>query len=153
MSQLDYHFAVAVYAVSEAIFSALGSTWNKRVNRTRGSSPPHAKRLRLILGRLHAAQQPQDMNLPGLRLHELKGDRSGIWAVDVSGNWRVMSRWIREPRKLLDCLGRYTHRVAISNDRLLSCDDDHVQFTWRDRREGDRVKEARIPAQEFLWKR
>ena len=58
-----------------------------------GIQAPHAKRLRLILGRLHAARQPQDMNLPGLRLHELKGDRSGMWAVDVSGNWRVTFRF------------------------------------------------------------
>ena len=58
-----------------------------------GIQAPHAKRLRLILGRLHAARQPQDMNLRGLRLHELKGDRSGMWAVDVSGNWRVTFRF------------------------------------------------------------
>jgi len=30
------------------------------------------------------------MNLPGLRLHPLKGDLKGFWAVDVSGNWRVV---------------------------------------------------------------
>jgi len=58
-----------------------------------GIQAPHAKRLRLILGRLHAARHPQDMNLPGLRLHELKGSRSGTWAVDVSGNWRVTFRF------------------------------------------------------------
>lgn len=58
-----------------------------------GIQDPHSKRLRLILGRLHAAKQPQDMNLPGLRLHELKGNRSGTWAVDVSGNWRVTFRF------------------------------------------------------------
>ncbi|MCC6296920.1 MAG: type II toxin-antitoxin system RelE/ParE family toxin, partial [Pseudomonadales bacterium] len=58
-----------------------------------GISDSYAKRLRLILGRLHAARQPQDMNLPGLRLHELKGDRAGTWAVDVSGNWRVTFRF------------------------------------------------------------
>ena len=45
--------------------------------------------LRLILARLHASTRPQDMNLPGLDLHELKGDRQGTWAVKVSGNWRV----------------------------------------------------------------
>ena len=33
------------------------------------------------------------MNLPGLRLHELKGNRSGMWAVDVSKNWRVTFRF------------------------------------------------------------
>jgi proteic killer suppression protein len=54
-----------------------------------GVQAQHANRLRLILGRLHAARQPKDMNLPGLRLHELKGKRAGTWAVDVSGNWRI----------------------------------------------------------------
>jgi len=33
------------------------------------------------------------MNLPGLHLHELKGDRKGTWAVSVSGNWRVTFRF------------------------------------------------------------
>ena len=49
----------------------------------------HAARLRLILGRLNVATEPRDMNLPGLRLHQLKGDRQGTWAVNVSGNWRL----------------------------------------------------------------
>ena len=49
----------------------------------------HAERLRLILGRLNVATEPRDMNLPGLHLHQLKGDRRGTWAVSVSGNWRV----------------------------------------------------------------
>ncbi len=51
--------------------------------------PRHATRLRLILARLQASTCPQDMNLPGLQLHQLKGDRAGTWAVMVSGNWRV----------------------------------------------------------------
>ena len=54
-----------------------------------GIQAKHAERLRLILARLHAATSPQDMNLPGLGLHKLKGDRKGTWAVTVSGNWRV----------------------------------------------------------------
>ena len=54
-----------------------------------GIQPRHAARLRLILARLHASTRPQDMNLPDLDLHELKGDRQGTWAVKVSGNWRV----------------------------------------------------------------
>ncbi len=49
----------------------------------------HAKRLQLILGRLNASTNPRDMNLPGLYLHELKGDRQDTWSVRVSGNWRV----------------------------------------------------------------
>ena len=55
----------------------------------RGIQAKHAARLRLILGTLNAATNPQDMNLPGLGLHELQGDRKGTWAVKVSGNWRV----------------------------------------------------------------
>lgn len=35
----------------------------------------------------------KDMDLPGLHLHELKGDRKGTWAVSVSGNWRVTFRF------------------------------------------------------------
>jgi proteic killer suppression protein len=48
----------------------------------------HAE-LRLILGRLNVATAPRDMNLPGLFLHPLTGDRAGSWSVRVSGNWRV----------------------------------------------------------------
>jgi proteic killer suppression protein len=54
-----------------------------------GIQASHADRLRLILGRLHASTNPHDMNLPGLNLHELKGDRQGTWSVRVSGNWRI----------------------------------------------------------------
>lgn len=54
-----------------------------------GIQPHHAERLRLILGRLNASTDPKDMNLPGLDLHELRGDRKGTWSVKVSGNWRV----------------------------------------------------------------
>ena len=54
------------------------------------------------------------------------------------------------PQKLLDYLGRYTHRVAISNHRLLSCDDGQVRFTYRDRSNGDRRKIASLSAEEFL---
>jgi proteic killer suppression protein len=60
---------------------------------TAGIQVAHAKRLRLILGRLNAASDAKDMNLPGLRLHELSGNRAGIWSVTVSGNWRVTFRF------------------------------------------------------------
>jgi proteic killer suppression protein len=54
-----------------------------------GVRPEHAGRLRLVLGRLAAAVSAQDMNLPGLRLHPLKGRLRGRWSVTISGNWRV----------------------------------------------------------------
>ena len=49
----------------------------------------HVTRLRQILALLETAETLDDMNLPGLNLHELKGDRKGTWSVKVSGNWRV----------------------------------------------------------------
>jgi uncharacterized protein (UPF0212 family) len=54
------------------------------------------------------------------------------------------------PRKLIDYLGRYTHRVAIGNHRLLDCRDGQVRYTYRDRRDGDRRKVDELPAEEFL---
>jgi proteic killer suppression protein len=57
--------------------------------RKSGIRPVHVARLRLILGWLGAAVVPNDMNLPGLRLHRLKGNRADRWSVWVSGNWRV----------------------------------------------------------------
>jgi proteic killer suppression protein len=58
-----------------------------------GVQPEHTSRLRLILARLDASQSPQDMSLPGLDLHPLKGEFKGFWAVSVSGNWRVIFRF------------------------------------------------------------
>lgn len=55
-----------------------------------GIKPEHATRLRLILARLDASSTQEDMNLPGLGLHPLKGSLKGFWAVTVSGNWRVI---------------------------------------------------------------
>lgn len=56
-------------------------------------NPDYAQKLRRILARLDAATTPQDMNLPGYRLHKLKGEYEGFGAVNVSGNWRVVFRF------------------------------------------------------------
>jgi len=46
-----------------------------------------------ILARLDQASEPDHMALPSFRLHPLKGDLAGFWAVSVSGNWRVVWRF------------------------------------------------------------
>ena len=38
---------------------------------------------------LHTARMIDDMDIPGYRLHALKGDKNGLWAISVSGNWRI----------------------------------------------------------------
>ncbi len=54
-----------------------------------GVQASHATRLRMQLAALDTAQTIEDMDVPGFRLHPLKGTRSGIWSITVSGNWRV----------------------------------------------------------------
>jgi proteic killer suppression protein len=53
----------------------------------------HVNRLRLILSALDAAGTVDDMRQPTFRLHALKGDRKGQWAVTVRANWRVVFRF------------------------------------------------------------
>ena len=55
-----------------------------------GIQPAHSKRLRLQLAKLNAAKVPEDMALPGWRLHSLSGDLRGHWAVWVDQNWRMI---------------------------------------------------------------
>ena len=55
----------------------------------RGVAPDLVDRLRRQLDVLNRARSTRDLNLPGYRLHQLKGNRAGTWSVTVSGNWRV----------------------------------------------------------------
>ena len=57
---------------------------------TAGINAQHAPRLEERLQALHTAVTIEDMDLPGWRLHALKGEKTGLWAINVSGNWRVV---------------------------------------------------------------
>lgn len=54
-----------------------------------GIQAKHVKKLRMQLAAIDTAQVLDDIDLPGFSLHPLKGERSGIWSISVSGNWRV----------------------------------------------------------------
>lgn len=54
------------------------------------------------------------------------------------------------PEQVLDYVGRYTHRVAISNNRLLSVNDRTVTFRWKDYRHGNRPRAMTLAAEEFI---
>lgn len=58
-----------------------------------GVNPEHVNKLRNILARLTAARTVADMDLPGFRLHSLKGELKGFYAVTVRANWRVIFRF------------------------------------------------------------
>ena len=56
-------------------------------------SPQHADKIARILARLDEATRPQELNLPGFRLHPLKGNLAGYWSITVSANWRIIFRF------------------------------------------------------------
>ena len=55
----------------------------------RGIQAKHEKRLRMQLAALDTAKEINDLDIPGYKLHPLKGDRKGIWAITFGGNWRL----------------------------------------------------------------
>ena len=60
----------------------------------KGIRSEHAKKLEKILDRLNAACEIRDMSYPGSNLHKLTRDKKGLYAVNVSGNWRVFFEFI-----------------------------------------------------------
>jgi hypothetical protein len=68
-----------------------------------------------------------------------------------NADWVVYAkRPFAGPAQVLDYVGRYTHRVAISNNRLLSMDSDKVRFRWKDYRDDNRQKSMTLSAEEFI---
>jgi proteic killer suppression protein len=59
----------------------------------RGVSAAHVDKIKRILARVDEATRISDMGLPGFGLHPLKGRLKGLWAVWVSGNWRIVFRF------------------------------------------------------------
>ncbi len=53
----------------------------------------HVAKIERVLARLEEAVEVQNMDLPGFRLHRLKGDFKGFWSVNISGNWRIVFRF------------------------------------------------------------
>ena len=62
---------------------------------TAGIQAAHGARIRDRLTFLHTATCIEDIDLPGYRLHELKGKLAGHWAIDISGNWRISFKFER----------------------------------------------------------
>ncbi|WP_087506806.1 type II toxin-antitoxin system RelE/ParE family toxin [Neiella marina] len=59
-----------------------------------GIQAKHERRLRMQLAAIDTATVIDDVDLPGFKLHPLKGERSGIWSITVSGNWRVTFEFV-----------------------------------------------------------
>ena len=71
---------------------------------SRGISPEHVPKISRILAMLEVAVSADELNLPSLKLHPLKGERKGFWSVWVNGNWRIIFRFIGSHVELVDYL-------------------------------------------------
>jgi len=67
-----------------------------------GIQVKHAQRIRMILAQLNQARSIKDLDIPTLRLHQLKGQRKGIWAVTVQANWRITFRFIEGDAEIVN---------------------------------------------------
>lgn len=56
-------------------------------------NPEHVDKIVRVLAFLNRAARPEDMNLPGFKLHPLKGDLAGYWSVTIRANWRIIFRF------------------------------------------------------------
>lgn len=97
----------------------------------------------LEAGRLDVPSYLRELNSPQRQRRWLRTLRRKSWNVYSKAPFAG-------PQKLLDYLGRYTHRVAISNHRLLACENGQVRFAYRDRADGDRKKTAALSVETFI---
>jgi len=105
-----------------------------------------------FLGKLQKAHERGELVFPGNTKQFaapakfkalLRKAGSKKWVVDAK-------RPFAGPEQVLEYLGRYTHRVAITNNRIKSIANGKVTFTYKDRNDNDRVKEKPLPAMEFI---
>jgi len=107
---------------------------------------------RLFLERLAAAFDQGELRFFGdLAALADRGRFAGHLASLRRSDWVVYAKKpFGGPAQVLAYLGRYTHRVAIANSRLLSCDQHHVAFNWKDYRQGGAAKAMRLKPDEFI---
>jgi Putative transposase/Transposase zinc-binding domain len=87
----------------------------------------------------------------GLRPLADRGSFARYLAKSKKHRWVVYAkRPFAGPQQVLDYVGRYTHRVAISNNRLLDIEEGQVRFKWKDYRHGDQIKTMALDADEFI---
>jgi predicted Zn-ribbon and HTH transcriptional regulator len=103
----------------------------------------HWLRQAFCRGQLQFPGQTASLAQPDAFARLLQSTRQKKWVV-------YAKRPFSSPEKVLHYLGRYTHRVALSNHRIVSVQDGQVTFLYRDRKNGDQLKSTTLPADEFI---
>jgi proteic killer suppression protein len=70
----------------------------------RGLNADHVEKIKRVLARLDRASRPDHMDLPGWRLHPLKGELAGFWSVTIQANWRIVFRFEEDAATDVDYL-------------------------------------------------
>jgi hypothetical protein len=107
---------------------------------------------KLFVKNLSQAYEKRSLNFYG-SIEELSCRDAFYKLLSEAGKnkWVVYcKRPVSGPQQVLNYLGQYTHRVAISNSRLLSLEQGQVRFSWRDYRDSNRIKEMSLDASEFI---
>lgn len=106
----------------------------------------------IFISKLRALYQQEQLKLPDQLTKELTKNHFTKLAYQLmKKDWIVYAKPpFAGPEKLLNYLGRYTHKIAISNYRILSCDKKSIAFRWRDYADGNKVKIMRLEPQEFI---
>jgi predicted Zn-ribbon and HTH transcriptional regulator len=101
---------------------------------------------------LDKAFKKKELIFPGHLCYLLdNGEFSSLLANLCAKDWVVYSKEsFVDPEYVLDYLGRYTHRVAISNNRLIGIEDNNVTFSYKDRKDEGKIKSATLRADEFI---
>lgn len=106
----------------------------------------------IFISKLRCLYQQEQLKLPDQLTKELtKNHFTKLANRLMKKDWVVYAKPpFAGPEKLLNYLGRYTHKIAISNYRILACDEKSVTFTWRDYADGNKVKIMTLEPQEFI---
>jgi proteic killer suppression protein len=70
-------------------------------------SPQHADKIARILARLGVATRPEQLDLPGFRLHPLRGELAGYWSITIRANWRIIFRFEEGDATDVDLVGHH----------------------------------------------
>lgn len=87
----DYCHATLMFVIRSFRHRGLKQLHSGNPNRVNADLRAKAER---VLDLLNVATEPQAMDLPGFRLHALKGDLQGFWSVTISGNWRIIFQFV-----------------------------------------------------------
>ena len=101
-------------------------------------------------GKLQFFSALKTLRTRGAFLRHLAPAHKAKWTVYAKPPFGAPDQALNDPEPVLKSMARYTHRPAISDDRLLDIEDDKVAFRWKDYRDNNREKTMILPAEEFI---